>query len=85
MWDLGSSIYLCLGLRCDLSSLDIIFIDDELEGPIFVVLEVFEPIVKIISEPFVGLHKMLWQTAPLSGPSSIRICLLLCRLGCDKR
>jgi len=73
--DLRSSINLSLCLLNDLPRLDVIIIDNELEGPILVVLEVFKPIMKVVAETLVGLNQVV--SATLCRPSPSRI-LLLC-------
>lgn len=76
MGDLGSSINLSLGLRNNLSRLHVIIIDNELEGPILVILEVFEPIMKVVAETLVGLHQVVGHAPTLSCSSPSRILLL---------
>jgi hypothetical protein len=69
---LGPSIYLGLGLGCDLASLDVIIVNNELKCPILIVLEIFEPVVKVVPEPFVWLNQVFGHpSAPLSGPTTI--------------
>ena len=75
--DLGSSINLSLRLLNDLSRLHVIIIDNELKGPILVILEVFEPIMEVVAETLVGLHQVVGHATPLGRPSPSRI-LLLC-------
>ena len=74
---LGGSINLSLGLLNDLPRLHVIIINYELKGPILVILEVFEPIMKVVAETLVGLDQVVGHAAPLGCPSPSRI-LLLC-------
>jgi len=57
--DLGSSINLSLRLLNDLPRLHIIIIDDELKGPILVILEVFEPIMEVVAETLIRLNQVV--------------------------
>lgn len=83
---LGCSIYLGLGFYRNLSSLDVIFIDDELKGAVLIILEVLEPIVKIVPKALIRLNKIFRhaRTSTLSrAPSIIIRCVLITgKIGC---
>jgi hypothetical protein len=53
---LRGSIYLRLSFDRNLSSLYVIFIDYKLKSAVLIVLEVLEPIMKIVPESFIRLN-----------------------------
>ncbi len=46
----------------DLTSLDRVFINDKLESAIFIILKVFEPIMKVVPKSLIWLNQMFWHT-----------------------
>lgn len=83
---LGCSIYLSLSFHRNLSSLYVIFIDDELKSAVLIVLEVLQPIMKIVPKAFVRLNKIFWHSPSSTlGRSSFIIigCILIAiNIGC---
>ena len=76
---LGCRIYLCLGFYRNLSCLYVIFIYDELKSTVLIVLEVLEPIMKIVPEAFIRLNEVFMhaRTSTLSRTPSIIIRYIL--------